>query len=94
MKKTAVISCIVLMLGSASGSLANTLSGFVMLSVEQLMEIEVTSAGRKTQKLEDTAAAIYVITAEDIRPGHTEFGSITGNIEIPRIIYGAATYRF
>jgi len=31
------------------------------------MDVEVTSAGRKVQKREDTAAAIYVITAEDIR---------------------------
>ena len=37
------------------------------LSIEQLLDIEVTSAGRKTQKLEDTATAIYVITQEDIR---------------------------
>jgi iron complex outermembrane receptor protein len=38
-------------------------------SLEQLMEvsIEVTSAARKPQKLEDTAAAIHVITQEDIR---------------------------
>lgn len=38
-------------------------------SLEQLMEVsvEVTSAARKPQKLEDTAAAIYVISAEDIR---------------------------
>ncbi len=38
-------------------------------SLEQLMELDVavTSAGRKTQRLEDTAAAVYVITQEDIR---------------------------
>jgi len=38
-------------------------------SLEQLMEvsIEVTSAGRKSQKLEDAATAITVISAEDIR---------------------------
>lgn len=37
------------------------------LSIEQLLDIKVTSAGRKAQKLEDTATAIYVITQEDIR---------------------------
>lgn len=37
------------------------------LSIEQLLNVEVTSAGRKAQKLEDTATAIYVITQEDIR---------------------------
>ncbi|MDP2694472.1 MAG: TonB-dependent receptor plug domain-containing protein, partial [Gallionella sp.] len=37
------------------------------LSIEQLLDVEVTSAGRKAQKLENTATAIYVITQEDIR---------------------------
>ena len=39
------------------------------LSLEALMDIdvEVTSASRKSQSLEDVAAAVYVITAEDIR---------------------------
>ncbi|MFA7242314.1 MAG: TonB-dependent receptor [Sulfuricellaceae bacterium] len=38
-------------------------------SLEQLMDLSVavTSAARKPQKLEDAAAAIYVITQEDIR---------------------------
>ena len=37
------------------------------LSIEQLMDIEVTSVARKSQKVSDTAAAIYVISQEDIR---------------------------
>ena len=39
------------------------------LSIEELMniEVEVTSASRKSQKLSETAAAVYVITEEDIR---------------------------
>lgn len=37
------------------------------LSLEELMNIEVTSVGKKSQKLSDAAAAIYVITQEDIR---------------------------
>lgn len=37
------------------------------LSLEDLMNIEVTSAGKKLQKLSDAAAAIFVITGEDIR---------------------------
>lgn len=37
------------------------------LSLEQLLNVEVSSAGRKPQKLEDTATAIHVITQEDIR---------------------------
>ena len=37
------------------------------LSIEELMEIEVTTASKKEEKLFDTPAAVYVITAEDIR---------------------------
>src|SRR6266700_696131 len=37
------------------------------MSLEQLAKIEVTSVSKKEQKLSDTAAAIYVITQQDIR---------------------------
>ena len=37
------------------------------LSIEELMNVEVTSASKKAEKLADTAAAVYVITQEDIR---------------------------
>ena len=36
-------------------------------TIEELMGIEVTSAGRKQQRAEDVAEAIYVITREQIR---------------------------
>jgi iron complex outermembrane recepter protein len=36
-------------------------------SIEDLMKIEVTSVSTKEEKLEHTAAAIFVITAEEIR---------------------------
>jgi iron complex outermembrane receptor protein len=36
------------------------------LSLEQLADLEVTSVARKEQKIADTAAAIYVITQEEI----------------------------
>jgi len=36
------------------------------LSVEQLMDIEVTSVSRRPEKLSETASAIQVITSEDI----------------------------
>jgi len=39
----------------------------VLLSLEDLMALEVTSASRKMQSLADTAAAVFVITSEDIR---------------------------
>src|SRR5512140_3745135 len=37
------------------------------LELEALLKIEVTSVSRKTQRLNDTAAAVFVITNEDIR---------------------------
>jgi iron complex outermembrane receptor protein len=42
-------------------------SELVKLSLEDLMTLEVTSAARKAQSLADTAAAIFVITQEDLR---------------------------
>ncbi len=38
-----------------------------LLSLEELMDIQVTSASRKEQPLEDSAAAAFVITREAIR---------------------------
>jgi iron complex outermembrane receptor protein len=37
------------------------------LSVDDLMNVEVTSVSKKEQKVADTAAAVFVITQEDIR---------------------------
>lgn len=37
------------------------------LSIEELMNIEITSPSKKLEKLFDTPAAVYVITSEDIR---------------------------
>lgn len=39
-------------------------------SIEDLMNLEVTSASKKQQKLSRTAAAVFVITQEDIRRSH------------------------
>lgn len=37
------------------------------ISLEDLMNVQVTSVSRKEQKLSKTAAAVYVVTQEDIR---------------------------
>ena len=42
---------------------------FASLSIEELMNIEVTSVSKKAQSKQSAAAAITVITAEDIRRG-------------------------
>jgi len=44
----------------------------VDMSLEDLLNVEITSAARKSQRLNDVAAAVYVITREDIeRSGAT-----------------------
>lgn len=42
-------------------------SDLTQVSIENLMNIEVTSVSKKEQKLSRTAAAVFVITQEDIR---------------------------
>ncbi len=37
------------------------------LSLEELVNLEITSAAKKPQKISDTAAAVFVITQDDIR---------------------------
>ncbi|MHB9027253.1 MAG: TonB-dependent receptor plug domain-containing protein [Candidatus Latescibacterota bacterium] len=39
----------------------------IALSIEELMNIEITSVSRKTESLANAAAAVFVITREDIR---------------------------
>ncbi len=45
----------------------DSLPDLTELSIEDLMNIEVVSVSKKAQKFSDAAAAIYVITQEDIR---------------------------
>lgn len=48
-------------------ALAFSGSELMNLSLEELMEVEVTSIGRKLQKVSEAPAAVYVIHQEDIR---------------------------
>ncbi len=45
----------------------SSLSDLTQLSIENLMDMEVTSVSKREQKLSQVAAAIFVITQEDIR---------------------------
>ena len=65
---------IVLTIAAQSGAIAarNSVDGaadpdFFDLSLEQLMDVVVTSVSKREQLLSNTAAAVHVITAEDIR---------------------------
>src|SRR2546427_2606632 len=50
-----------------ASALAQNLTDVTAMSVEDLMNVQVTSVSKRTQKLADAAAAIFVITQEDIR---------------------------
>ena len=55
-----------LLLASAFTAAGQRPNGLADASLEELLGIRVTSVGRKEQKLTDTAAAVYVVTREDL----------------------------
>jgi len=46
---------------------ANGSDDFFEMSIEELMDVEITTASKKEEKLFETASAAYVLTSEDIR---------------------------
>lgn len=54
-------------LGSAIAQYVCAANDITQLSIEELMQREVTSVSRTTQNLSDAPAAVFVINAEDIR---------------------------
>src|SRR5215213_144188 len=52
---------------SSTGVSSTNKIDVMVLDLEDLMKIEVTSVSKRPEKLSDAAAAIYVITQEDIR---------------------------
>ena len=70
LKLAAIISCVGLCVTSAAAqapAAAASQQSLKALSIEQLMNLEVTSVSRRPEKISQTAAAIQVITSEDIR---------------------------
>ncbi|MCP4348848.1 MAG: TonB-dependent receptor [Desulfobacterales bacterium] len=53
--------------GQASGNQPELPDDLTELSIEELMDVEVTVTARKPQKLSQASAAVFVITGEDIR---------------------------
>src|SRR5712675_1308945 len=68
---------------------AESSAGLRRLSLEQLMDVEVTSVSRRAEPLAHTASAIQVITAEDIaRSGATtlpEALRLAGNLQVTQV---------
>jgi iron complex outermembrane recepter protein len=50
-----------------SSAISETLDKYLEMDLAQLMQVTVTSVSKKPQTLADTAAAVYVISQEDIR---------------------------
>ncbi|NTV50994.1 MAG: TonB-dependent receptor, partial [Geobacteraceae bacterium] len=63
-------------------------SDLLQLSLEDLMTLEVTSAARKSQSLGDTAAAVFVITNDDIRRS-----GVTNIPDVLRMVPGVTVAR-
>src|ERR1019366_4004425 len=61
---TVVLACVIAVRSPAQTPPARDLTQF---SLEDLMNVQVTSVSKKEQKLAKTGAAIFVITQEDIR---------------------------
>lgn len=64
--------CVALVGGAATVDAQQPAPALAEATLEELMDIRVTSAARKSQRAEDVAAAVFVITSDDIRrSGHT-----------------------
>ena len=60
-------ACLFFLVASARGQTQRSPQDLSNLSIESLMNVEVTSVSKREQKLSQAAAAIFVITQEDIR---------------------------
>jgi iron complex outermembrane receptor protein len=85
-----VVTIFLVLLALAFASLPVRAADNVMLDLdlESLMQIQITSAGRKAQNLADVPAAVYVITQEDIHNS-----GVTSIPEALRMVPGIQVYR-
>jgi len=71
MMKRYVSLCLALLCGTClladSKAVASVLNKYMSMSIRELMNIKITSVSKKEESLSDAAAAVYVITQEDIR---------------------------
>src|SRR5260370_41985190 len=64
---TRALLLVALVLFFVASALAQNLPDVTAMSVEDLMNVQVTSVSKRSQKLADAAAAIFVITQEEIQ---------------------------
>jgi len=61
---SSLLICVSLVLGA---NCARAAEDFLDLNLREVLDLEITTASRKPQSVSQAAAAVYVITAEDIR---------------------------
>src|SRR5207247_11133319 len=61
-----LIAVLIVVFGMGA-SAQNKVVDVTTMSMEDLMNLQVTSVSKRTQKVADAAAAVFVITQEDIR---------------------------
>ncbi|HWD19787.1 MAG TPA: TonB-dependent receptor [Verrucomicrobiae bacterium] len=87
--RCAVLSLLLLVPRAFADDITESAADIKKLSVEELMNVEVTSVSKRPEKLSDTASAIQVITAEDIRrSGATRLPEalrLASNLEVEQV---------
>lgn len=61
------VASLLILVAPARGQTPPSIEDLSKLSIEELMNVEVTSVSKREQKLSRVAAAIFVITPDDIR---------------------------
>ena len=62
-----VAGCFALSVATAAAEVVTGDNAFAELSFEELLSVELTSAARRSQSVEDSASSVFVITRDDIR---------------------------
>ena len=88
----AAILCLGVVFGATAGrpafAQASRPVDVAAMSLEELLNLEITSAAKKGQRITETAAAVYVITSDDIRKSQA-----TTIMELLRQVPGALVAR-
>src|SRR5438067_2403930 len=66
-KRILSLTVVALFLGSSVSAQNQGVPDISRMSIEELMNVEVTSVAKRPQRVADAAAAVFVITQEDIR---------------------------
>jgi iron complex outermembrane receptor protein len=86
--KTTFACCLCIGVFFLTIPLAAQESDLIDMSIEDLMDIQVTSVSKKAQSLSDSAAAVFVITADDIKTS-----AATSIPELLRMVPGLSVAR-